>query len=185
MENEATAPQGAAPPPPAAGGDDRGRDHGIDHELLDGWKLVAEGFRATHESLVSELAERFDLGRGPADVLVRLLTAPGQRMPMTRLAHEAGMSSGGFTKLADRLCAADLARRVSCEDDRRVTYLELTDEGQNTAQAMSQAATRILRARVLAPLGRDGFRALTETMRDLRDADKGPRGDETLQGPRG
>lgn len=128
-----------------------------------------QGYHATHESLVSEVNERFNLGRGVAHVLVGLLTAPQHRMPMTRLAHEARMSSGGFTKLADRLCAAHLARRVTCEDDRRVTYLELTDHGQDTAQAISQAATQILRARVLTPLGRSGFGNLADAMRQLRD----------------
>ncbi|MET8949596.1 hypothetical protein ACWEO4_00695 [Streptomyces sp. NPDC004393] len=173
MENEATGPQDAAPPSPADGDDDRNDDLGIDHELLHGWKLVEEGFLATHESLASELGERFDLGKGSADVLMRLLIAPERRMPMTRLAHEAGMSSGGFTKLADRLCGADLARRVSCEEDRRVIYLELTTDGQDTARAISLTATRLLRARVLTALGDDGFRALTEAMRALRDANRG------------
>ncbi|MFF3512185.1 MarR family winged helix-turn-helix transcriptional regulator [Streptomyces sp. NPDC002573] len=173
MENEATGPQDAAPPSPADGDDDRNDDLGIDHELLHGWKLVEEGFLATHESLASELGERFDLGKGSADVLMRLLIAPERRMPMTRLAHEAGMSSGGFTKLADRLCGADLARRVSCEEDRRVIYLELTTDGQDTARAISLTATRLLRARVLTALGDDGFRALTEAMQALRDANRG------------
>ncbi|MEV6026124.1 MarR family transcriptional regulator [Streptomyces sp. NPDC052036] len=173
MENEATGPRDAAPTAPADGGDDRHDDLGIDHELLQGWKLVEEGFLVTHESVASELGERFDLGRGSANVLMRLLIAPEQRMPMTRLAHETGMSSGGFTKLADRLCGAGLARRVSCDEDRRVIYLELTTEGQDTAQAISLAATQILRARVLTALGDDGFRSLTEAMRALRDTNRG------------
>ncbi|MEW2622856.1 MarR family transcriptional regulator [Streptomyces sp. NPDC048106] len=175
MENKATGPQSAAPPSPVEDGHGRDNGRSVDQDLLDGWRDVVEGFHATNEALVSELAERFNVGRGPAGVLLRLLTAPGHRMPMTRLAHEAGMSSGGFTKLADRLCADALARRVACEDDRRVTYLELTDEGQHTAQAISQAATEILSTRVLAPLGPDGFRKLTETMRALRDANSDPR----------
>ncbi|WP_308344245.1 MarR family transcriptional regulator [Streptomyces sp. MK37H] len=142
----------------------------MDRELLDWWKLVMQGFHATQESLVSELAERFGLGRGVAGVLLRLLAASEYRMPMTRLAQEAGMSSGGFTKLADRLCVAGLARRVACDADRRVTYLELTDQGEDMAQSISQAVAQILRARVLTPLGRDGFSKLVEAMRQLRDA---------------
>jgi len=173
MENEATGPLSGRSQSPGDGGDDQDNDQGIDHELLDDWRLVIEGFHATHQSFVSELAERFDLGHGPADVLVRLLTSPEHRMPMTRLAHEAGMSSGGFTKLADRLCAAALTRRVSCEADRRVTYLELTDRGEETARAVSRVATEILRTRVLGTLGCDGFRNLAGAMRELRDANVG------------
>ncbi|WP_405881698.1 MarR family transcriptional regulator [Streptomyces sp. NBC_01136] len=171
METETRGLQSAAPPSPADGGNGRDVDQGVDRELLDWWMLVMQGFHATQESLVSELAERFNVGQGAAGVLLRLLTTPKHRMPMTRLAHETRMSSGGFTKLADRLCAAGLARRLACEDDRRLTYLELTDQGEDTAQAISQAVTQILRARVLTPLGRDGFGKLADAMRELRDAD--------------
>ncbi|MGW0633961.1 MarR family winged helix-turn-helix transcriptional regulator [Streptomyces sp. NPDC002758] len=162
--------QGAVPPPPADGGDGRGASQSIDRELLDWWMLVMQGFHATQDALVHELTERFNLGPGHADVLLRLLAASRYRMPMSRLAHEAGMSSGGFTKLADRLGAVGLARRVACEADRRVTYLELTGQGEDTAQAISQAVTQILRARVLTPLGRDGLGKLADAMRELRDA---------------
>jgi DNA-binding MarR family transcriptional regulator len=169
MESETRGRHSAIPPAPADGNDGPGAGQSIDHELLDGWMLVMQGFHATQDALVSEVAERFHLGRGLADVLVRLLAASQHRMPMSRLAQETGMSSGGFTKLADRLDAAGLARRVACEADRRVTYLELTGQGQDTAQAISQTMTQILRARVLTPLGRDGVKKLADAMRELRD----------------
>lgn len=136
--------------------------------------LVTQGFHATQDSLASELAAHFNLGQGSAEVLVRLLAAPKHRMPMTRLAQETRMSSGGFTKLADRLCTAGPTRRVTCEDDRRLVYLELTDQGEDTARAVSQDVTRFLRARVLTPLGRDGLGKLAHAMRALRDADGDP-----------
>ncbi|MFF3469276.1 MarR family winged helix-turn-helix transcriptional regulator [Streptomyces sp. NPDC001984] len=168
METETRDLTGAVPP--AEGGEGRGADQSIDRELLDGWLLVMQGFHATQDSLASELTKRFNLGQGFAHVLVCLLAAPKHGMPMTRLALETRMSSGGFTKLADRLCAAGLTRRMTCEDDRRLTYLELTDQGQDTAQAISQAVTQVLRARVLTPLGCDGFGKLADAMRALRDA---------------
>ncbi|MFC3499956.1 MarR family winged helix-turn-helix transcriptional regulator [Micromonospora krabiensis] len=170
MEKKSSNARSAAPRPNSQG--DEGGDQGIRHDLLDGWMLVAEGFHATHQAIVGEVAALFDLGQGPADVLLRLLTADGHRMPMTRLAREAGMSSGGLTKLADRLCAADLARRVACEEDRRVTYLELTDQGEETAEAIARVATQSLRERVLDTIGPDGFGALADTMRKLRDANE-------------
>ncbi|MGW7381362.1 MarR family winged helix-turn-helix transcriptional regulator [Streptomyces sp. NPDC054794] len=170
MERETRGRKGAEPTPPADGGDGRGADQSADRELLDGWMQVMEGFRATQEALVSELAERHNLGEGAAGTLVRLLTAPDHRMPMTRLAQEARMSSGGFTKVADRLCTAGLTRRTACEDDRRLTYLELTDQGKGTARAISGTVTQVLRTRVLTPLGRGGFGRLTTAMRKLRDA---------------
>ncbi|MFB7778793.1 MarR family winged helix-turn-helix transcriptional regulator [Streptomyces bauhiniae] len=170
MESTARSRKNTAQPSTDGRAEEEHADESADQQLLDSWQTVAEGFRATEEALVSQLAEQFKLGRGVADVTLRLLSAPDYRMPMTSLAHELGMSSGGFTKLADRLCGAGLARRVACDADRRVTYLELTDHGEDTAEAVSQAATQILRSRVLTPLGREGFDRLAHTMGELRDS---------------
>ncbi|MEU6368407.1 hypothetical protein ABZ876_22345 [Streptomyces sp. NPDC046931] len=54
-----------------------------------------------------------------------------------------------------------------------MTYLELTTGGKDTAQAISLAATEILRSRMLTPLGHHGFRVLTEAMREVRDVNQG------------
>jgi DNA-binding MarR family transcriptional regulator len=59
---------------------------------------------------------------------------------------------------------------MTCQDDRRLIYLELTDQGKDMARAISQLVTQIMRARVLTPLGRDGFAELADAMRELRDA---------------
>ncbi|MGW4995696.1 MarR family winged helix-turn-helix transcriptional regulator [Streptomyces mirabilis] len=174
METEMGNPQDVAPPPPADGSDEEGTGQSTDRDLLGRWMLVMQAFHATQDALVYELTERFNLGPGVAGILLRLLAASQHRMPMSRLAHEAGMSSGGFTKLADRISAANLTRRVACEADRRVTYLELTDHGQDTAQAISQTLSKILHTRVLTPLGPDRFDNLTDTMRALRDTNNDP-----------
>jgi DNA-binding MarR family transcriptional regulator len=59
---------------------------------------------------------------------------------------------------------------MTCQDDRRLIYLELTDQGKDMARAISRLVTQIMRARVLTPLGRDGFADLADAMRELRDA---------------
>jgi DNA-binding MarR family transcriptional regulator len=155
-------------PPPRH--DTTGSRGGADRTLLDGWTLVVEGFHLVHERLIEVLGDRFGIGHGFVRVLLYLNDAPGQRMRMTQLAQRAGMSSGGFTKLADRLCAAGLTARVACENDRRITYLELTAKGKETATAISATAAEMLQSLVLAPLGRERFDRLTEIMRDLLDA---------------
>lgn len=144
-----------------------------DRELLDWYDLIVRGFHATKGRILNELDERFDLDQGPLDVLVRLLMAGEHRMPMTHLAREADMSTGGFTKLADRLCSAGLVQRVACHADRRVTYLELTGEGQDMAEAIVQAAAQILRHQMLAPLGRERLSNLAKSMQLLHSPSNG------------
>jgi DNA-binding MarR family transcriptional regulator len=49
---------------------------------------------------------------------------------MTQLAEMVLFSSGGFTKLADRMEQAGLIRRAPCPGDRRATLVTLTDQGR-------------------------------------------------------
>ncbi|WP_026453834.1 MarR family winged helix-turn-helix transcriptional regulator [Saccharomonospora iraqiensis] len=139
-----------------------------DDELVTWWGLVIEGYLATQERLMGEIAERFGLSPAEFDVLLRLVRSPEHRMPMTRLAREAALSSGGFTKVADRLTAAGLVRRAPSEQDRRVTYACLTDHGVEVADRAREACADILRRTVLDPLGHDRAESLAEAMRTLR-----------------
>lgn len=139
-------------------------------QIVTWWGLVIEGYHVTQDRLMSEIADRFDLAPGAFDILIRLVRSPEYRMPMTRLAREAALSSGGFTKVADRLTAANLVRREPCETDRRVTYAVLTDHGLDTALRAKKACAEILRRTVLGPLGPEGSEQLASAMRTLRAA---------------
>ena len=133
------------------------------------WGLVIEGYVATQDKLMGEIGERFGLSPAQFDILLRLVRTPGYQMPMTRLANEAALSSGGFTKVADRLVAAGLIVRRPSPDDRRVTYACLTEPGNTVAGQARRYCASILRKRVLEPLGPDASKALAEAMRTLRE----------------
>lgn len=141
-----------------------------DDEVVTWWGLVIEGYAATQEQLMGEIAERFGLAPASFDILIRLLRSTDYRLPMTRLATEAALSSGGFTKVADRLVAADLVCREPSEYDRRVTYVTLTEHGLGVAAEARRACAEILRRVVLMPLGSDRSAALADAMRALRAA---------------
>lgn len=139
-----------------------------DDEIVTWWGLVIEGYLATQDKVMGEIAEQFGLAPAPFDILLRLVRTPGHQMPMTRLAGEAALSSGGFTKVADRLVAAGLIRREPSPNDRRVTFACLTDHGREVADKARRACAEILRRRVLEPLGPEASLSLAEAMRTLR-----------------
>lgn len=141
-----------------------------DDEVVTWWGLVIEGYAATQEQLMTEIADRFGLSPASFDILIRLLRSPDNRLPMTRLATEAALSSGGFTKVADRLVAAELIRREPSETDRRVTYVVLTGHGREVADDARRTCAQTLRRIVLDPLGAQGSAALADAMRTLRSA---------------
>ncbi|WP_246538431.1 MarR family winged helix-turn-helix transcriptional regulator [Saccharopolyspora endophytica] len=141
-----------------------------DDEIVTWWGLVIEGYHVTAAKLATAIMDGYGLPMASLDILLRLVRSPDNRMPMTKLAREAALSSGGFTKVADRLAKADLICRVPSETDRRVTYAELTDHGLDVANRARETAAQVLREHVLTPLGQDDSRALAQAMRTLREA---------------
>ncbi|TWG07419.1 MarR family winged helix-turn-helix transcriptional regulator [Saccharopolyspora dendranthemae] len=141
-----------------------------DDEIVTWWGLVIEGYHLTAAKLASAIMDGYGLPMASLDILLRLVRSPDNRMPMTKLAREAALSSGGFTKVADRLAKAGLIRRVPSETDRRVTFAELTDHGLDVADRARATSAQVLREHVLAPLGGKDSRALAEAMRTLREA---------------
>lgn len=141
-----------------------------DDEMVSWWGLVIEGYVATQDKLMGQIADEHGLPPASFDVLIRLLRSPDHRMPMTWLAREAALSSGGFTKVADRLVTAGLIRREPCDADRRITYATLTDHGIATATRARATCAAVLRQIVLEPLGQARAGALADSMRALRSA---------------
>lgn len=143
--------------------------HTDDDEIITWWGLVIEGYHVTQQHVAAEVQSRFGLSIASFDILLRLVRSPQYRLPMTRLAREAAFSSGGFTKVADRLCASGFIAREHCPNDRRVTYLVLTDHGLDVAHRAKALCAEVLRDRVLAPLGDEASAQLAASMRTLRE----------------
>jgi DNA-binding MarR family transcriptional regulator len=91
---------------------------------------------------------------------------------MATLAREAAFSSGGFTKIADRLAKRDLVQRTPCVDDRRVTYLELTPAGRAVSNDLLCLVSDIVRSTYLEILGPERAHLVSEAMIELRDANR-------------
>jgi DNA-binding MarR family transcriptional regulator len=141
-----------------------------DDELITWWGLVVEASERTTRRSVADLGVEVAVPGPWFEVLLRLLRTPGHRLPMTRLAHEVSLTSGGFTKFADRLVAAGLIERQGCPTDRRVTYVALTEKGLAVARTTRDRHVSALREHFLAPLGAADAARLAGLMRRLRDA---------------
>src|SRR6476646_1615269 len=94
------------------------------------WGLFLEVHTRIGRRLARELRAAVDLPDAWFEVLLRIGRTPGQAVRMTELANLLLFSSGGFTKLADRMEQAGLIRREPCPDDRRGAYAVLTAEGR-------------------------------------------------------
>ena len=70
-----------------------------------------------------------DLSLSEFEALLRLTRSGGQ-MPMGELATRLALTTGGITRLVDRLVRLGFVARVSCEKDRRVQWATITKRGR-------------------------------------------------------
>jgi DNA-binding MarR family transcriptional regulator len=63
------------------------------------------------------------------DVLLQLRRSPDGRLKMNEIAEAIVHSSGGTTRLVDRIEEAGLVARQSCPSDRRAIHVAITNAG--------------------------------------------------------
>ncbi len=105
------------------------------------WRLLLEAHAVTTQILSEELAAERDLPLVWYDVLVQLHEAGG-RMRMHELADSLLLSRSATTRFVDRLETEGLIERMVCEEDRRGTFVGLTQHGH---QRLREAAPVHLR----------------------------------------
>lgn len=145
-------------------------------EKLVAWKLLVEA----HAFVMDGIERALEQGGGVQltwyEVLSRLRRAPGQALRMQDLAEELLLSRSGATRLIDRIEAAGLIERRTCESDRRGTLAMLTPRGEaafNRAQPLVLAAVE---ERFSAHIDRRDAHELQSILRRLIDArDEPPR----------
>src|SRR5437763_7128421 len=75
-------------------------------------------------------------------VLLHLGRSPGGFRPMSELVAATAFTSGGVTRLVDRIEQAGYVERRPCPNDRRVTYVGLTERGQKLLERASAVHVR-------------------------------------------
>ena len=134
------------------------------------WGLFLEVHAGIGRRLARELRAEMDLPDAWLEVLLRIGRTPGQRVRMTDLAKMLLFSSGGCTKLVDRMEEAGLVRREPCPDDRRATFAVLTDEGRRMLERALAVHLPSLQRYLCDPLDAQQRRELEAILRRLRSA---------------
>jgi DNA-binding MarR family transcriptional regulator len=107
------------------------------------------------------------------EVLLILGRAGEPGLSMRAISQEQVLTTGGATRLVDRMEAAGLVRRITDPDDRRGRLVRLTPLGEETAVRASRLHVENIKRYFLAPLPashRERFaedlRLLSHTARD-------------------
>jgi len=138
--------------------------------LLQQWHNLHSGVKRLNSNLLGDVQAENDLAPSSFQALMFLITAPGQAAPMNQLAQALDFSTAGTTKVVDRLADAGLVERRPSGSDRRVTYTALTTAGAERVLAASRTLARVLRTRVVEPLGEELFGTVADAITSVDPA---------------
>lgn len=91
--------------------------------------LLLETNARLSKDLGSALESTCELPLAWFEVLMQLREAPDGRLKMSQMAEAIFHSSGGTTRLVDRLEEAAFVTRELCPSDRRAIYVAITEAG--------------------------------------------------------
>jgi MarR family transcriptional regulator, 2-MHQ and catechol-resistance regulon repressor len=137
-------------------------------ERLTSVGLFIEASNAVHRAL-EEASDAW--GGMPAnfEILMRLARSEGQRLRMTDLAAQCGLSPSGVSRAVDRLVADGLIERASCPEDARGAYAELTTKGDKLIVAALKHHVKDVQANFVDVLSKEQLAQLESICRTLRD----------------
>jgi DNA-binding MarR family transcriptional regulator len=137
--------------------------------ILQDERITAVGlFIEAHAALMRVLEAR---GEVPAnfEILLRLARSDGQRLRMSDLAAQAGLTPSGLSRAVDRLAADGLVERSTCMEDARGAYAQLTPKGNRVTVAAVKKHVEDIQANFVDVLSQQQRRQLEDICRTLRD----------------
>lgn len=103
------------------------------------------------------------------EVLLRISRAEGGRISMGSLAQQVALTTGGITRMLDRMIAAGLVERVPSPSDRRVHFAALTAPGRAVLEDAAQVHAANLQ-QAFAGFSAEDLRTFDQLLDRLREA---------------
>jgi DNA-binding MarR family transcriptional regulator len=168
---------------PAEGGDDGrlavdpGSEAGacgvlstIDDERILLMGLIVRTHRRLTDSLGRELEQSVGIPLVFFDVLIHVGAAPEGRLTMSTLSADVSLTTGGVTRLVDRMAEAGLVARQNCPNDRRSIHVVLTPQGRATLERAIAVHVDSIDRHLIAHLDTNDRAALAAVLTKVLDA---------------
>jgi MarR family transcriptional regulator, 2-MHQ and catechol-resistance regulon repressor len=140
--------------------------------------LFVEAHRRLQRTFDKSLRDRHGMSGVTFEALLRLARSDGHRMSMSELAEQMVLTSGGVTRLVDRLAEAGYVARLQCPSDRRVQWAQLTSEGGDVLASALRTHLEDLDAHFASEITADELPVVNRVMDRLRTECRGsPRPD--------
>ncbi len=144
-----------------------------DDEVITTWGLVMEASSGVNRHLEQEMLQDLGIPLTFFEVLLRLSRSADDGVSLNALAAQVSFSSGGFSRLVDRMEARGLVERRPCPTNRRSTLVALTTSGRAVLDDAVRVHAAGLRRHLLGALEPRQVSELAASMRIVRDALQG------------
>jgi len=103
-------------------------------------EMMPHMVRRMHQEMTQALAD----GITGNQFFVMKMMADRGRMTVSEVAEGFNVSLSAVTSLVDRLCKVEMIQRRRSEDDRRVVWLELTEQGRDMVFTCQASRRRVM-----------------------------------------
>lgn len=137
-------------------------------ERISAYGRLVEAQRTLHRVFDRSLRAQAGISAVWYEALLRLARSDDGRMPINELGEAMQLTSGGATRLVDRLEENDYVERAACPSDRRVSWARLTDEGMDKLTDATRVHLNDLDEHFVSQLSPDEMAGFTTILRRLR-----------------
>ena len=109
------------------------------------WIGLVRAHASTTRRFNAELVADHDLTINDYEVLLHLSRADDRQLRRVDLAQRVLLTPSGITRLLEGLERAGYVERATCDSDARVTYAQLTDEGEEKLLEASKSHVAAIR----------------------------------------
>ncbi|MEV0244492.1 MarR family transcriptional regulator [Streptomyces sp. NPDC050674] len=150
--------------------DDDAAARAADSPLVHDFGLLLKAATRLEQRIDAALREECQVGHTMFEVLIRLCRHPDEEISQRRLAEDLTLTSGGVTRLIDRMETAGLVRRVPAPGDRRSVLVEATEHGRAVFLRAAVVHARVVERYFVAPVPRADYGRLTRSLGEIEAA---------------
>lgn len=143
-------------------------EHLIADERISAYGRLVEAQRTLHRAFDRSLRAHAGISAVWYEALLRVARSADGQVPINELGMAMQLTSGGATRLVDRLEGEGYLERVACPTDRRVSWARLTDDGMDKLLEATGIHLQDLEEHFTSKLASDEMDALTDILRRLR-----------------
>lgn len=140
----------------------------VDDERISAYGRLVEAQRWLHRTFDRTLRAKTGLTVVLYEALLRIARAPGQNLPINELGEAMVLSSGGATRLVDRLEDRGFIERLACPTDRRISWAHLTEDGWSVLTDATKVHLEDLDEHFVSKLTASELETLTDLLRRVR-----------------